>query len=128
MTGESIGFAMERLLEAGALDVFTQPIGMKKSRPGVMVTVLCRPDDREKLTSALFRHTTTLGVRETACRRSILTRREETAETPFGPVRVKISEGCGVTRRKAEYDDLAAIARETGMALEEIRRTIPETE
>ena len=128
MTGEDIGFAMERLLEAGALDVFTQPIGMKKSRPGVMVTVLCRPDDREKLTSALFRHTTTLGVRETACRRSILTRREETAETPFGPVRVKISEGCGVTRRKAEYDDLAAIARETGMALEEIRRTIPETE
>lgn len=122
MSGESIGFAMEELFKAGALDVFTQSIGMKKSRPGVMLTVLCRVQDREKLVSALFKHTTTLGVRETLCRRSTLTRREETVETALGPVRVKISEGWGVERRKAEYDDLAAIAKENHLPLEAVRR------
>ena len=122
MSGENIGFAMEELFKAGALDAFTQPIGMKKSRPGVMLTVLCRVSDRDKLVSALFRHTTTLGVRETLCRRSTLTRREETVETALGPVRVKISEGWGVTRRKAEYDDLAAIARREDLPLEAVRR------
>ena len=125
MTGESIGFALERLLEVGALDAFTQPIGMKKSRPGILLTALCRPSDRERVLRCLFRHTTTLGVRETLCRRSTLTRREETVETPLGSVRVKVSEGWGVTRHKAEYDELAAIARERGMALEEVRGLIP---
>ena len=128
MTGESIGFAMEQLLEAGALDVFTQPIGMKKSRPAILLTVLCRVSDRDTMLRCLFQHTSTLGVRETDCRRSTLTRREEIAETPLGPVRVKVSEGWGVTRRKAEYEDLATIARERGMALEDVRKYIPETE
>ena len=122
MSGESIGFALEELLRAGALDAFTQSIGMKKSRPGVLLTVLCRVSDRDKLVSVLFRHTTTLGVRETLYRRSVLTRREETVETELGPVRVKISEGWGVTRYKAEYDDLAAIARKEGLSLEEVRK------
>ncbi len=62
-TPEAVGFAMERLLEAGALDAFTQAIGMKKNRPGVMLTCLCREEDREKMLSLLFAHTTTLGVR-----------------------------------------------------------------
>lgn len=122
MSGESIGFAMEELFRLGALDAFTQPIGMKKSRPGVMLTVLCRPGDRDTMVSALFKHTTTLGVRETRCRRSTLTRREETVETAFGPMRVKISEGWGVTRSKAEYDDLAAIARKENLPLDEVRK------
>lgn len=117
MTGEGIGFAMERLLEEGALDVFTTPIGMKKSRPGVLLTVLCRVCDREKMKEKLFQHTTTLGVRETVCRRAVLSRREETVDTPFGPVRKKVSEGYGVRREKYEYEDLAKIARNRGTGL-----------
>ena len=67
MTPEALGFAQERLWEAGALDVTTAPIGMKKNRPGVQLTCLCRLEDREKLVSVLFAHTTTLGVRESLC-------------------------------------------------------------
>ena len=121
MTGEALGFAQERLLEAGALDVFTQPIGMKKGRPGVLLTVLCREEDREKLVSLLFLHTTTLGVRERLCARYTLARSQERAETPWGPVGVKASTGWGVTRRKPEYEDLARIAREQGLPLEQVR-------
>ena len=121
MTGEALGFAQERLLEAGALDVFTQPIGMKKGRPGVLLTVLCREEDREGLVSQLFLHTTTLGVRERLCARYTLARSQERAETPWGPVEVKVSTGWGVTRRKPEYEDLARIAREQGLPLEQVR-------
>ena len=120
MTGEQIGFAMERLLDAGALDVYTVPVGMKKSRPGTLLCVLCRAQDREKILRALFKHTTTLGVRETPLRRYTMTRRVETVQTALGAVRCKVSEGCGVTRRKFEYDDLAKLARENGLSLEEV--------
>lgn len=121
MTPEEIGFALEILLEKGALDVFTTPIGMKKSRPGTMLTVLCREADRENLTAALFRHTTTLGVRSHFCQRQVLTRRERLIESAQGPVRVKCASGFGVSREKAEYEDLARIARETGKSLQEVR-------
>ena len=84
MTGEDIAFAMERLLEAGALDVYTVPIGMKKSRPGVMLCVLCREEQREEMARLLLRHTTTLGVRESRHRRYTLSRAEETVDTPWG--------------------------------------------
>lgn len=121
MTAEGVGFAAERLLEAGALDVYTIPIGMKKSRPGVLLQVICRPRDREALTEAMFRHTTTLGVRESACRRHVLDRRVETLDTPWGPVRRKTSGGHGVCRTKYEYEDLARIARERCVSLDEAR-------
>ena len=120
MTGEAIGYAMEQLFREGALDVFTTPIGMKKSRPAVCLTVLCRPEDREVLVPAIFRHTTTLGIRENSLRRYTLSRRTETVQTPYGPVREKIAQGYGVTRRKYEYEDLARIAREHNLALDEI--------
>lgn len=128
MSGEAIGLALDRLLEAGALDVFTLPIGMKKSRPGVLLTVLCRPEDREALIRALFRHTTTLGVRETLCGRAVLTRRMETVQTAFGPVRRKLAEGFGIRRTKYEYDDLARIAHASGLALDELLRRLPPDE
>ena len=121
MTGEALGFALEQLLEAGALDVFTQPIGMKKGRPGVLLTVLCREEDRERFVGLLFAHTTTLGVREHLCARYTLERSQETAETPWGPVGRKVSTGWGVTRNKPEYEDLARIAREQGLSLEQVR-------
>ena len=98
MTGEAIGFAMEQLLDAGALDVFTTAIGMKKNRPGIMLTVLCKPELKDKLVQQLFRHTTTLGIRENMMNRYTLDRKIETIETPYGPVRKKISSGYGVER------------------------------
>ncbi len=124
MTAEAIGFAEEALFEAGALEVYTIPVGMKKSRPGILLTCMCRREDEEKVVELLFRHTTTLGVREHISRRFTLKRREETVETAYGPVRKKISQGHGVTRAKLEYEDLAAIAKKTGRPLEEIRKEI----
>lgn len=124
MTAEAIGFAEEVLFEAGALEVYTIPVGMKKSRPGILLTCMCRREDEEKMVELLFRHTTTLGVREHISRRFTLKRREETVETAYGPVRKKISQGHGVTRAKLEYEDLAAIAKKTGRPLEEIRKEI----
>lgn len=124
MTPEDIAFALERLLAAGARDAFTTPIGMKKSRPGVLLRCLCREEDREAMVRLLFLHTTTLGVRAAVLDRYTLTRREELAATPHGDVRVKVSSGFGVTRRKAEYDDLARIARETGKPIAELRKLV----
>lgn len=124
MTGEEIGFALSALLEAGALDAWTIPIGMKKSRPGVLLSCLCREGKREELLRCLFRHTTTLGVRERRCTRTALARTTETAHTPYGDVRVKVSQGWGGTKRKAEYDDLASLAKENGVSLREIRDSI----
>ena len=124
MRAEDLGYAVERLLQAGALDVWTQAIGMKKSRPGVMLCVLCAPQNREAMLQLLFRHSSTLGVREQRLRRSVLERRVETQQTPWGPVRRKISEGFGVRREKYEYEDLARIAAARGLGLEELRREL----
>ena len=124
MTGEELGFAMEVLLSAGALDVYTLPIGMKKNRPWVMLNVLCRPEKREELVRLLFLHTTTIGVRETRHDRYILRREEETMQTPFGPVRGKFVEGYGVRRSKPEYEDLRRIALEQGISLRQAREAI----
>ena len=121
MTPEEVGFAMERLFDAGALDVFTTPIGMKKNRPAVLLTCMCREETREAILETLFRHTTTLGVRASRCDRYTLTRTARTVDTAHGPVRVKSAEGFGVKREKAEFDDLARIARETGRSLREVR-------
>ena len=120
MTGEQIGFALEQLMDGGALDVFTTPIGMKKSRPGIMLTILCRIEDKEKLLPLIFRHTTTLGVRENRSHRYILQRKTETVDTPYGPVRQKIATGYGVERKKYEYEDVAKLAREQGVGLKDI--------
>lgn len=124
MTPEALGFAQERLWEAGALDVTTAPIGMKKNRPGVQLACLCRLEDREKLVSVLFAHTTTLGVRESLCTRYTLARSQRTVETEHGPVRVKEARGWGVTREKPEYEDVANIAREHGLTLDQVKELL----
>ena len=126
MTPEAVGFAMQALLDAGAPEVWTTAVGMKKNRPGVMLTCLCRREQRDEMIRAIFRHTTTIGIRETVCRRWVLRRGIETVETPLGPVRVKRSEGYGVVREKAEYDDLAALARANDLTLGEVRRLVQE--
>lgn len=124
MTPEDVGFAMERLLESGALDVYTLPIGMKKNRPGTMLCVLCKPEDRQRMAEGMFRYTTTLGIRETAHGRYVLRRESRTRETPFGPVREKLAEGFGVSRRKPEYEDIRRIALEQGLSPRQVREMI----
>jgi uncharacterized protein (TIGR00299 family) protein len=122
MTPEAIGFAQERLFEGGALDVYTTAIGMKKCRPGVLLSCMCREKDREAMIRLIFRHTTTLGIRETVCRRYTLGRTEHMEETKYGPVKIKTAEGWGVKREKAEYEDLAEIARRNGLSFLEAEK------
>ena len=120
MTGEQIGFALEILMDLGALDVFTIPIGMKKSRPGILLTVLCKEADKEKMVSLIFKHTTTLGIREKFCSRYALRRKVETVGTPYGVIRKKVSAGYGVRRSKYEYEDLAKAARVNDLSIEQV--------
>lgn len=120
MTGEAAGHAIEALMAEGALDVFTVPIGMKKSRPGLLITLLCRPEDEDKFVRLMFRHTSTLGIRRQSCSRYTLKRRIETVETPYGPIRLKKSSGYGVQREKYEYEDLSRAAGASGASISEI--------
>lgn len=127
MTGEEIGFACEILLKEGALDVYTVGIGMKKSRPGILLVCLCRSADICRMEEFIFRHTTTLGIRRVWCERSVLSRSFEGIETPWGTVRRKLSHYPGqeeVLREKLEYEDLAAIAEKTGISIAQIRKRI----
>lgn len=124
MTPEAIGFAEEQLFNAGALEVYTIPIQMKKSRPGILLSVMCHNSDTEQMLRLIFQHTTTLGVRENISRRYTMSRSIKSISTEYGEVRKKISEGYGVTREKFEYDDLARIAREKGMNLADLVKRI----
>ena len=120
MTGEQLGFALETLMEQGALDVFTIPIGMKKSRPGILLTLLCRENDKEKMIRLIFKHTTTLGIREKFCTRYTLERRIELVETPYGVIRKKVSAGYGVRRSKYEYEDVACAAKANHLSIAQV--------
>lgn len=124
MTAEKIGFAMERFFDAGALDVYTVPVGMKKQRPGTLMRLLCKEADAEKMVREIFHHTTTNGIRQARLERYVLNRRIETIETEWGPVRNKIVSGYGTERSKLEYDDVSRIARETGMSIQEVEEKI----
>ena len=124
MTAEAIGFASETLLEAGALEVYTVAAGMKKSRPGTVLHVMCAESVKDKMVELIFRHTTTIGIRENISRRYMLARSIQKVQTPYGEVRKKISEGYGVTREKYEYEDLAQIARERGMSIREVEESL----
>lgn len=124
MTGEEMGFSLEILMEHGALDAYIAPIQMKKSRPGHMLACLCKPEDEERLATLMLKHTTTFGVRSSDWRRRTLARSTETVDTPCGPVRVKTGKGYGVTKSKAEYEDLAKLAKESDASLAEIRKRI----
>lgn len=120
-TGEEIGHALASLLAAGALDVFTVPVMMKKNRPGVLLTALTAPEKQQVCEEVLFAETSTFGIRRQVCTRRKLARRIETATTRFGPVRVKLgSRGDRVTIVSPEYDDCAEAARRHGVGLREV--------
>ena len=109
MTGEETGYATELLMKQGALDVFTTPVGMKKNRPGILITCICRPSEKEKFARLIFENTTTIGIRYSLKDRFILDRHEETVTTKYGEVKIKISEGFGVKKIKPGYDDISGI-------------------
>lgn len=124
MTAEKIGFAMERFYEAGAVEVYTISVGMKKSRLGQLITVMCHEADREKMIRAVFKYTSTIGIRENISKRYTLDRQMTDEDTPVGKIRKKISTGYGITREKYEYEDIAKAAVERGTSISEIERII----
>lgn len=116
-TPEVLGFTMERLLEAGALDVSLQALTMKKSRPGTLLRVIARPEDRERLTGIVMAETSTLGVRFYAAERRVQARRVVEVETPHGRARVKVAESGAFA---PEYEDCRLLAKQTGLPLKQI--------
>jgi uncharacterized protein (TIGR00299 family) protein len=115
-TPELLGHAMDRLLEAGALDVTLEPVYMKKQRPGVRLSVIADPAAQERLAALLFEETTTLGVRFWQAERRVLPRSHAEVETPFGRVRMKVSPAGSAP----EFEDCRRLAAETGKPLKEI--------
>ena len=128
MTAEQIAYAMDKLFEGGALDVFTVPAVMKKGRPGTVIHVLCRQQDKDEIVRLIFKHTSTIGIREYTVRRYELQRSVEEIVTPCGKVRKKTSTGYGVTRAKYEHDDIARIADEQKISLEDALALIKEAD
>lgn len=122
MTPQNLAYVSERLLEAGALDVCTIPMQMKKGRPGYLLQVLAPQNRREVLERLIFQETTTIGVRHYAAERSVLAREVVQVQTPYGAVGVKVSKLEGkVMNVTPEYEDCARIARENGVPLKEVQ-------
>jgi uncharacterized protein (TIGR00299 family) protein len=122
--GEVVGYAVEQLFAAGALDVFTTAIQMKKHRPGVLLSVIAPLDRREALETILFRETATLGVRRVLMDRAKLQRESVTVATPWGPVRGKRAWREGLEVLAPEYEDCARVARTAGVPLREVYETL----
>ena len=126
MTAEELGFAMDRLFEGNALDVYTVPAGMKKNRPGHILHVMCENRDKDTIVSLLFKYTTTIGVREYITKRYTLDRETRMIDTKYGTISEKITSGYGVKRCKYEFNDLSRIAKENGLSLDQVRRIADE--
>jgi hypothetical protein len=121
LSAEVVGSLFQKLMESGALDVFTTAVQMKKQRPGVLLTVLCRTEDRDRMLDMLFRESTSFGVRESVVERTVLERRMETVRTQFGEIGVK----CGIWRgdvvtRAPEYEDCVAAAKRHGVPVRRV--------
>ena len=121
------GYVFEALFAAGAVDVFTQPIGMKKSRTGILLTVICHPEKLASCEAVLFRETSTLGIRRTTQKRAILQREMQKVETIYGTISVKVAwTGTAtekvITNVQPEYEDCAELARKNNISWREIHR------
>lgn len=124
MTGEELGFAMEKIMECGALDVYSQNIQMKKGRPANMISVMCRPDEKQKYTRLLFENTSTIGVRENYYNRTVMDRQFIKKFTKYGEVIVKRCSYDGIVKEKIEYEDIRKIAKANDTSIKEIRNNI----
>ena len=120
MTPEALAFACQRLLDAGALDVYTTPGTMKKGRAGQVLTVLCAAAREGEMAQHVLAETTTNGLRARRCGKYFLTPGSQTVQTPWGQVRVKTAEGFGVAHKKPEFEDVAALARAQGVSYETV--------
>ncbi len=126
MTGEEISFAEEMLFSAGARDVFTVPIYMKKNRPAVILTCLCVEKDKNKIIETIFKHTSTIGIRETVMNRYVLNRKIEEKNTKLGTIQVKKSFGYGCEKEKVEYSTLSELALKNDMSISQVKKLISE--
>lgn len=126
ITSEQLSFATEILMQNGALDAYITPITMKKGRSAFMLTCLVKKGREKEFASLIFKYTTTIGIRYREYSRFTLSRKIITKDTKFGPLRYKLSEGYGVKREKAEFDDLKKISVETGLSIDEIKSQIEE--
>lgn len=115
---ELLGALAQKLMDGGALDAFTSAVQMKKQRPGTLLTVLCRPGDRDRFIDLIFRESTTFGIREHLTSRTTLERRFEQVDTPYGAVRIKIGrwKGADITRAP-EHEDCARLARDRNVSV-----------
>ncbi len=120
MTPEAVAFAQQLLFQEGALDVYTTPIGMKKGRPGLLFTCMCNAELKDKMLFLIFKHTSTIGIREYVCRRYTLQKEQKEVQTKFGRVKIKTSQGFGITKSKPEYEDIVKIANEKNMSIQEV--------
>jgi uncharacterized protein (TIGR00299 family) protein len=121
MNPQIYGYFLEKALAAGALDVYTTPVQMKKNRPGTLLTVLCKPPDTDALTSMIFAETTTFGVRTTRAQRRILPREHVSVSTTFGEVRIKLSRVNGrILQVSPEFDDCRKLAVEKNVPLQQV--------
>lgn len=124
MTGEELSYAVEVLFENGVNDAFVTPIIMKKGRPGHLLTVLCREADKDIVAKLIFKHTTTIGIRQCLMDRIVLERDKEVINTELGDVSIKKSHGYGVSIMKAEFDELKRLAKENDMSIREVREIV----
>ena len=122
MNPQIFGVLMDRLYAAGALDVFYSSVQMKKNRPGTLMTIVARPEDREKLTDLVFRESTTIGIRYQELARECLDREMVTVKTPVGPVRFKVARRGGqILNAQPEFDDLAKLSAERGIPIKDVQ-------
>lgn len=121
MTAEELSFAADILLDSGALDVFTSPVVMKKGRLGSLLTVICKSENKDKFVKLIFKHTSTIGIRESIHKRYVMNREICIAETEFGAVKIKNSSGYGTKKSKFEYEDLARICRENNISFDKLK-------
>ncbi|WP_027399273.1 nickel pincer cofactor biosynthesis protein LarC [Anaerovorax odorimutans] len=119
-SSEVLGYVFDKLMDAGALDVYFIPIHMKKNRPGVILSVICKKEDSEKLSAIIFSETGTLGIRVNETNRMVLDRDIRIISTSFGPIRAKVSKMNGKDKFKPELDDCVKIAKELGLPLKEV--------
>ena len=124
ITGETLGYTMELLLEAGALDVCYVPIFMKKNRPAYQLQVLCKPEQVAVMETIIYNETTALGIRRQIIERSYLERHEEEVNTMYGPIKVKVCEAPAGERYAVEYASAAAAARANKVPLQEVYREV----
>ena len=128
LSPQAIGYVFDALFDAGALDVFTQSIGMKKCRPGILLTVICLPENQAACEATIFRETTTLGIRRQTQERAILQREIEPVQTPLGQVRVKVAKsGDTITNVQPEYEDCAQLAKQHNLSWREVHRIVLQT-